>query len=94
MIYFAAVAIAAGLGTAIAALGCGIGQGIAVRGALEGVARQPEAQGRIMVLMIIGLALIESLTIYALVLGFQLLGKLPATADVLKVLATTPGVGQ
>lgn len=78
MIYFAALAIAIGFGTAVAAFGCGLGQGNAVRGALEGVARQPEAQGRILVLLILGLALIESLTIYALVMGFLLLGKLPA----------------
>ena len=83
MIYFAALAIAIGLGTALAALGCGIGQGNAVRGALEGVARQPEAFNRIMMLMIIGLALIESLTIYALILGFQLIKHLPETSDVL-----------
>ncbi len=90
MVYFAALAIAIGLGTAIAALGCGIGQGNAVRGALEGVARQPEAQGRILVLMILGLALIESLTIYALVLGFQLMGHLPDTAKVLELLQAAP----
>lgn len=88
MVYFAALAIAIGFGTALAALGCGLGQGNAIRGALEGVARQPEAGGRILTMMIIGLALIESLTIYALVLGFLLLGKLPATADVLsKIIA-------
>jgi len=86
MIYFAALALAIGLGTAIAALGCGIGQGTAVRGALEGVARQPEAGGRILSMMIIGLALIESLTIYALVLGFILLGKLPDTAQIMSLL--------
>jgi F-type H+-transporting ATPase subunit c len=83
MIYFAALAIAIGFGTALAAFGCGLGQGNAVRGALEGVARQPEAQGRILVLMILGLALIESLTIYALLLGFQLIPHLPATQAVL-----------
>ena len=86
MIYLAALAIAIGFGTAIAAFGCGIAQGMAVRSALEGVARQPEAQGRILVLMILGLALIESLTIYVLLLGFQLISRLPATADVLKLL--------
>ena len=79
--YIAALAIAIGFGTAIAASGCGIGQGNAIRGALEGVARQPEAGGRILSMMIIGLALIESFTIYALVLGFILLGKL--TPDVI-----------
>lgn len=86
MIYFAALAIAVGFGTALAAFGCGLGQGNAVRGALEGVARQPEAQGRILVLMILGLALIESLTIYALLLGFRLITFLPSTADVIKIL--------
>ena len=86
MVYFAALALAIGLGTALAAFGCGIGQGNAVRGALEGVARQPEAQGRILVLMILGLALIESLTIYALVLGFQLMPHLPATADIINMM--------
>ena len=87
MVYFAALALAIGLGTAIAAFGCGIGQGTAVRGALEGVARQPEAGGRILSMMIIGLALIESLTIYALVLGFILLGHLPDTTAILQTLA-------
>jgi len=83
MVYFAALAIAVGFGTALAAFGCGLGQGNAVRAALEGVARQPEAHGRILVLMILGLALIESLTIYALLLGFQLLAKLPTVQQVL-----------
>jgi F-type H+-transporting ATPase subunit c len=77
MLYLAALAIAVGFGTALAAFGCGLGQGNAVRGALEGIARQPEAGGRILTTMIIGLALIESLTIYALVLGFQLMSRLP-----------------
>lgn len=82
MLYLVALVIAVGFGTALAAFGCGLGQGNAIRGALEGVARQPEARGAIQSMMIIGLALIESLTIYALVLGFILLGKLdPATVN-------------
>lgn len=86
MLYFAALALAVGFGTAVAAFGCGLGQGNAIRGALEGVARQPEAGGRILTMMIIGLALIESLTIYALVLGFLLIGKLPETQAILDLL--------
>ena len=86
MVYFAALAIAIGFGTAFAAFGCGLAQGNAVRGALEGVARQPEAQGRILVLMILGLALIESLTIYALLLAFQLLRFMPPTDTILELL--------
>jgi len=93
MIYFAALAIAIGFGTAFAAFGCGLGQGNAVRAALEGVARQPEAQGRILVLMILGLALIESLTIYALVLAFQLIPFLPRTADVIQAIGGAAGGG-
>lgn len=86
MLYFAALALAIGLGTALAALGCGIGQGSAIRGALEGVARQPEAANRIQTMMLIGLALIESLTIYALVLGLILVGRLPDTKVILETL--------
>ena len=69
------VALATGLCIAIAALGGGLGQGIAVRGAMEGIARNPGASGKIMTTMIIGLALIQSLVIYALVISFMLLGK-------------------
>jgi len=70
------LALATGLCIAIAALGGGIGQGIAVKGAMEGIARNPGASGKIMTTMIIGLALIESLVIYALVISFILQGKI------------------
>lgn len=64
---------AAALGMAIAAAGCGIAQGLAVKAACEGTARNPEASGKITVTMLIGLALIESLAIYALVVNLILL---------------------
>jgi F-type H+-transporting ATPase subunit c len=70
--FFAFSALAAALGVGIAALGCGIGQGIATGKAVEGVARQPEAAGKIQGMLILGLAIIESLTIYALVIGLIL----------------------
>ncbi|MGD8353497.1 MAG: ATP synthase F0 subunit C [Pseudomonadota bacterium] len=70
------IALATGLAIGVAALGGGIGQGIAVRGAMEGIARNPGASGKIMTTLIIGLALIESLVIYALVISFILQGKL------------------
>jgi len=63
-------ALAAGLGIGIAAFGCGMGQGRATAAALEGIARNPNAAGKILVPMIIGLALIESLAIYALIIAF------------------------
>lgn len=47
--FFLYSAIAAGLAIAIAAHGCGIGQGMAVRGAVEGIARNPEASGKVTV---------------------------------------------
>jgi F-type H+-transporting ATPase subunit c len=61
--------IAAGFGIAVATLGTGLGQGLAVSKAVEGVARQPEASGKITVTLLIGLAMIESLAIYALVVA-------------------------
>lgn len=61
---------AAYLGLGIAALGGGLGQGKAIAAALEGIARNPSAQDKIFTPMIVGLALIESLVIYALVIAF------------------------
>ena len=55
------------IGIGLAALGTGIGMGHGLRGATEGTARNPQASGKIMTTLIIGLAMIESLAIYALV---------------------------
>lgn len=71
--FFVACALAAALGLGLAALGGGLGQGIAVSKAVEGIARQPEASGPIQTAMIIGISFIESLTIYALVVALILL---------------------
>src|SRR5688572_17326365 len=65
--------IAAGVGMAIAAGLCGLGQGRAVAAAVEAMGRQPGAAARIQTAMIIGLALIESLAIYTLVVAMILL---------------------
>jgi len=72
----AALGLAIPLGLGIAALGSGIGIGTAVNGAMQAMGRQPEAIGKIQTAMIIGAAFIEALTIYALVLGFVLMGKI------------------
>ena len=69
----ALICLAAALSVGIAALGCGIGMGSGISGACSGIARNPEASGKITVTMIIGLALIESLTIYGLVISLILL---------------------
>ena len=71
-----AIALACGFAIGIAAAGGALGQGRSVAGGLEGIARNPEAAGRIMTTLIIGLALIESLVIYALVISFMLLQRL------------------
>jgi F-type H+-transporting ATPase subunit c len=62
------VPIAAGIGMAIASGLCGIGQGMATRGAAEGIARNPAAGGAIRLALILGLALIESLALYTFVI--------------------------
>jgi F-type H+-transporting ATPase subunit c len=60
----------AALGLAIAAFGGAIGQGIATGKAVESIARQPEAANDIRGALLLGLALIEALTIYALLVVF------------------------
>lgn len=66
-------AIATAFGMAIAAFGCALAQGMGLKGACEGTARNPEASGKIMVTLILGLAFIESIAIYALVVNLILL---------------------
>jgi F-type H+-transporting ATPase subunit c len=70
------LAIAAGLSIAIGAFGGALAQGKAVTATMEGIARNPGAAGKMFVPMILGLALIESLVIYCLVIAFSLIGKL------------------
>jgi len=67
--------LAAGLAIGLAAFGGSLGQGRAAAAALEGIARNPNASGKIFTPMIIGLALIESLVIYALVIAIMIFTK-------------------
>jgi len=62
--------LAAALAIGVAAFGGAIAQGRVMNAALEGIARNPAAQGKVFVPMIIGLALIESLVLYAFVIAF------------------------
>lgn len=71
--YYAIAALACGIAIGVAALGTGIGQGIGLKGATEGIARNPGASGKITTTLIIGLAMIESLAIYALVVALIIL---------------------
>ena len=70
------LAIGAALAIGLSALGGGIGQGRAAGMAVEGISRNPQASGKIFTPMILGLALIESLVIYGLVIAFLLYGKI------------------
>lgn len=57
----------------IAGIGAGIGQGIAAGKGAEAVGRQPEAEGKIRTMMLLGQAVAETTGIYALVIAILLL---------------------
>ncbi len=91
MTYFAALAIAVGFGVPLAVLTAGLAQARTAAAGLESIARQPEAAGEIRIAMILGLAFIESLVIYALVMAILLWIKLPPSADaIIKLLENAP----
>ena len=74
-LYGFAMAVAIGL----AALGGGLGQGRAVAAALEGICRNPNSAGKVLVPMLLGLAFIESLVIFALIIAFTIGGYIAPT---------------
>jgi F-type H+-transporting ATPase subunit c len=65
--------LAAGLSMGLGAIGPGIGIGLVALGALQSIGRNPEARGPIMTNMILGIAMAESVAIYALVVAAILL---------------------
>jgi len=69
----AASVVGAGLAVGLAAIGPGVGQGSAAAQAVEGIARQPEAEGKIRGTLLLSFAFMESLTIYGLVISLLLL---------------------
>lgn len=71
--YFWVTVLTAGFGMAVASAIAALAQARAISAALDGMARQPNAAGRIQTAMIIGLALIESLAIYVLLIALILL---------------------
>ncbi len=70
--FFLASVITAGFAMAIASAIAALAQSKAIAAALDGIARQPGAAGRIQIAMIIGLAMIESLAIYVLLVALIL----------------------
>jgi len=85
MEFFAWCMLAAGLGMGLGSFGTGIGQGLAIKSAVEGVARNPGASGKILTTMMIGLAMIESLAIYVFVVAMIILFANPFTEQVLQL---------
>ena len=71
-----AIALAAGFGIAIAAFGGAMSQARGLTAALDGMARNPAASGKMFGPMIIGLAMIESLVIYAFVISIIMVLKI------------------
>jgi len=86
MEFFAWCMIAAGIGMGLGSFGTGIGQGLAIKSACEGVARNPGASGKILTTMMIGLAMVESLAIYVFVVAMIILFANPFTDKVVELL--------
>ncbi len=91
MIYFFGLALAVGIGLPIAVIGAGLGQGKVGASAMEGIARNPEAVGRIQINMIIALAFIESLVIYSLLITFMILPRVPTFQQAMEALKAAGG---
>ena len=73
----AMAALGAGITMGLAVLGGGIGQGRAAGSAVEGISRNPGAASRIQTAMLLGMALIESLVLFALAMTYLLQSKVP-----------------
>lgn len=71
--YFIWTVVVAMLGLSLAVVFCGFAQGRAISHAVENIARQPEAAPKIQMVLMIGLAFIESLVLYVLFVGIILL---------------------
>jgi len=81
------IALAAALAIGLGTIGTGIGQGLTMFSALSGIARNPETAGVIRVNMIIGLALIESLCIYALVVALIIIYAIPYSGAITTIIS-------
>ena len=88
MSFFTMCMLAAVIGMALGTVGTGIGQGMAVARAVEGVSRNPGSSGKILTTMMIGLAMIESLAIYALVVSLIILFANPYKDIAMKLAET------
>ena len=76
-LYFGLLGLGVALMLPLAAVGCAIGEGLVFASAIQGIARQPEAAGKIQTTMYVCFALVETLFIFTLVFFFVLKGLLP-----------------
>lgn len=86
MDFLSACVLVAGIGMGLGTIGPGIGGGMVVSSALEGMARNPGASGKLLTTMFVGFALIESLAIYALVVVLIILYANPYKEVALKAM--------
>jgi F-type H+-transporting ATPase subunit c len=70
------IALAAGIAIGFAALGIGIGQGLLGSKAMESIGRQPEAANQIRTILIVGMAIMETIGVLSFVIAIILTGKL------------------
>ena len=66
-------ALAAAIAVGLAALGAGIGIGLIGSRTVEGIARQPELRGPLTITMLMGIALVEAIPIFAVVIAFTVM---------------------
>ena len=85
MTYGAALALGVSLGVSIAVLAASIAQAKAAAAAMEAIARQPDMAANVRGLLLLSLALIESLVIYCLLVFFFLQSKLAPVADIIQL---------
>lgn len=81
-IYFGLLALGAALAAPLAAIGAGIGEGMVFAAAIQSIARQPEAEGKIRTLMFLCFGIIETLFILSFAIFFMLQGRLPSPDQV------------
>ena len=87
-IYFGLLALGAALAAPLAAIGAGIGEGMIFSAAIQGIARQPEAEGRIRTLMFICFGLVETLFIFGFVIFLMLKSSFPSAEQITTMLTT------
>jgi len=93
MDYFVVLAIGVPV-VAIAAVGCALSQAKMISSCVESMARQPSVAPKVQLAMIIGIAFIESLAIYSLMMSFMLFRKLPSSEAILEIFKQNASSGE